>query len=232
MSSSWLPLESTPEVLTPFVRKLGCPAPWGFTDVFGLDDELLAMVPQPCAALVLLFPCAAISAERPRELRREAPPQNMFFAQQHDDCGNACGTIAIIHSVANAAASGRLALDAGPLADLIRDAPRDVAARGRALVAADKIRDLSNSTAAAGETRGAGTDDNQGQHYVALVEVDGSLWELDGRNLGEDGVAFPVCHGPTSSATFLADAAAVIKHDFVSRDPTNLNFSILAFAQL
>lgn len=31
----WLPLESNPDVLNPFVARLGCPDAWGFTDVFG-----------------------------------------------------------------------------------------------------------------------------------------------------------------------------------------------------
>ena len=39
----WLPLESNPEVLNPFLWKLGVPGEWGFCDVFGLDPELLAM---------------------------------------------------------------------------------------------------------------------------------------------------------------------------------------------
>ena len=41
----WLPLESNPEVLNPFVRRMGLPADWGFADVFGLDpvrERLLA----------------------------------------------------------------------------------------------------------------------------------------------------------------------------------------------
>lgn len=93
-------------------------------------------------------------------------------------------------------------------------------------------RSLSNGTAAAGETHGAGTEDNQGQHYLALVPMGGLLWELDGRNIDDDGVAFPFCHGATSESTFLADAAAVVQDQFIKRDPSNPNFSMLALAKL
>lgn len=116
------------------------------TDVYGLDHALLALVPQPCVALILLFPYTAISKDRRRELcSRRAdqplPPAELFFAQQHDECGNACGTIALIHSVVNAATSGSIQLEANsPLVNFLRDAPGDTQARGHALVAAEVIR--------------------------------------------------------------------------------------------
>lgn len=225
--ASWLPIESTPDVVTKLVRELGCPAPWGFCDVFGLDDELLQMVP-PCSGLILLFPAEKMSADRYRELRErrgEAPP--VFFAQQHDECGNACGTIAVIHCVANAG----LELS-GPLQRFVESAPAGIAEKGRALVAATDIRELSNKAAAAGETIGAGTDDNGCAHYVAFVRVQGRLVELDGRTIDDDGVAFPVCHGTTTQETFLSDVARVVCEDFIARDPANINFSMLAFAQI
>ena len=94
---TWLPLESNPEILNGFAKRLGCPSAWGFVDVFGLDDELLCMIPQPCAALCLLFPSKNISKPRRAELRARvaAAPQTispkLWFATQHDDVGNACG---------------------------------------------------------------------------------------------------------------------------------------------
>ena len=121
----WLPLESNPEVLNPFLWKLGVPGEWGFCDVFGLDPELLAMVPRPCMALCLLFPCEKIAKERRPALRAarrdrveadKADPDNdearirneaeggVFFLEQVQGTGNACGTVACLHAVGNAVA--------------------------------------------------------------------------------------------------------------------------------
>ena len=39
-----------------FLHKMGMPKLWAMTDVYGLDDMLLDMLPQPVVALMLLFP--------------------------------------------------------------------------------------------------------------------------------------------------------------------------------
>ena len=53
----WLPIESNPEVMNKFLHNCGLPKDqWAVTDVFGLDEPLLAMLPQPVLSLMLLFP--------------------------------------------------------------------------------------------------------------------------------------------------------------------------------
>mmetsp|Transcript_9833 Transcript_9833/g.13643 ORF Transcript_9833/g.13643 Transcript_9833/m.13643 type:complete len:239 (+) Transcript_9833:56-772(+) len=227
--NEWLPVESSPQVLTDLARSMGVDAPWGLSDVYGLDQEVLAMVPQPVGGLLFLFPSKNAPA---RQLQNENAPASTFYMQQLDDATNACGTVALLHCIGNTA--DLQPISNSPLDVFLRQARilPDPYARGCALVAADDLRQLSNAAARRGETSGAGTSDNQDQHYLAFVCVDNTLIQLDGRHLDQHGQAIPVVHGRTTRETLLSDAATIIKRDFVSRDPSNLNFSLLAFCQL
>ena len=52
----WAALESNPTVMTEFCHKAGVPSDWQVVDVWGVDPDPLAFVPQPVVSLVLLFP--------------------------------------------------------------------------------------------------------------------------------------------------------------------------------
>uniref|UniRef100_A0A0E0DGQ2 Ubiquitin carboxyl-terminal hydrolase n=1 Tax=Oryza meridionalis TaxID=40149 RepID=A0A0E0DGQ2_9ORYZ len=103
MGKRWLPLEANPEVMNQFMWGLGVPAEAGFCDVYGLDDEMLAMVPQPVLAVILLYP-----QDRKKEsvaspsstVESKKLSKNVYFTKQ--TIGNACGTVGIIHAIGNA----------------------------------------------------------------------------------------------------------------------------------
>lgn len=108
-------------------------------------------------------------------------------------------------------------------------------ARGAALLAEKSVQEMSDQTAAAGTTEGAGTDDAQGQHFIAFVNRGGCLYELDGRNFSRqdtDADAMPFCHGATTDDSFLSDAAKVIREDVMARDPESINFNITALCKI
>ena len=44
------------QVMNLFLRKLGVPDQWSVQDVWGLEPDLLAMLPTPVLGIMLLFP--------------------------------------------------------------------------------------------------------------------------------------------------------------------------------
>jgi ubiquitin carboxyl-terminal hydrolase L3 len=55
---------------------------WNITDVYGLDDEMLDMVPKPVASLLLLFPITAKVLELEKEKQEQiADEKNVVQCQ-------------------------------------------------------------------------------------------------------------------------------------------------------
>ena len=107
MGKKWLPLESNPEVMSAFAHTLGLPSDVGFHDILGFDPDLLAMVPQPVHAVLLLFPITPTSEKaKDEEAEALAKPgavndvsEGVYYMRQ--TIGNACGTIGVLHAVGN-----------------------------------------------------------------------------------------------------------------------------------
>lgn len=223
-SVKWLPLESNPEVMNQFLKYLGIPSKWAVTDVFSLDDELLALVPQPVLAVLLLFPITAKDEFSQKEegdssARESNISDKVYFMKQ--TIKNACGTVALIHSVANNLDQLNLDVDS-PLQKFLSSTKQmSPEKRGKELENNLDIGSGHESCAQQGQTEAPNVDDDINLHFVALVNVSGQLYELDGRKPA------PIVHGPTSDDSFLKDAAGVCK-EFMKRDPENVRFTVLA----
>ncbi|KAH9475517.1 Ubiquitin carboxyl-terminal hydrolase 3 [Psilocybe cubensis] len=106
-AGKWIPLESNPEVFNFWAKKAGLVTSQAhFEDIYGLDDDMLAIVPRPVKAVVLLFPIDADGearrAEEDSKIAREGQPKidnTIFWVKQ--TISNACGTIGLIHALAN-----------------------------------------------------------------------------------------------------------------------------------
>ncbi|KAG1680446.1 Ubiquitin carboxyl-terminal hydrolase isozyme L3 [Nymphon striatum] len=212
-------------IVLQYLLNLGISSKWKIVDVFGLDDELLPMIPQPTAALILLFP----ANKKNSEFRTKQVEQIQSSGQTLDDSlyfccqtiRNACGTIALLHSIANN--TDKIELDADkPLKKFLNLTMKmSSVERGAALEKDENICAVHEACAQEGQTEAPDREESVNLHFIAFVQKEGHLYEFDGNR------PFPVNHGPSDSETFLKDAAKVCK-EYMSRDPTEVRFTVMA----
>lgn len=231
----WLPLESNPEALNGFIRRVGVEPGPEYNDVLGLHEDLLFSVPQPVIAVTLLFPSKAVRRSRDDEPSKDdvggnklEAPESTFYLTQHKDFGNACGTIGAVHVIGNLFRFGRIKLRPdSPIHKFVNDcAGKSPDQIGWDLCDASDLHEASESAAKSEkcQTRTPGRNDKVDCHFIAFVEIDGRLVELDGCR------GAPIDHGPTCQEVFLQDCARVIQEEFMARAPGDHNFSVLALS--
>ncbi|KAM4796658.1 ubiquitin carboxyl-terminal hydrolase isozyme L3 isoform 2-T2 [Rhinophrynus dorsalis] len=177
-----------------------------------MDPELLSMVPRPVCAVLLLFPVTEkyelFRAEEEEKIKSHGQEMNSSVYFMKQTISNACGTIGLIHAVAN----NREKLDFE-----CDSALKKFLEESLSLSPEERAKFLEKDEAPS-------IDDKVDLHFVAFVHLQGHLYELDGRK------PFPVNHGQTSDDTLLEDAIEVCKK-FMQRDPDELRFTVVAFSK-
>ncbi len=203
-------VENNPEVMSSLVHKLGLSQKLAFHDVFSIDEpELLAFVPRPAHALLLVFPVSETyeksrvqeDKDRP-EYQGHGPEEEVIWYKQ--TIGNACGLIGLLHGVSNGAARSNIgqfqcwlqpynlsilrnASEQGSnLAKLLDDAiPLKPVERADLLYESDALESAHQAAATGGDTSAPAADDSVDLHYVCFVKSKNNhLWEMDGRRKG------------------------------------------------
>jgi ubiquitin carboxyl-terminal hydrolase L3 len=178
-----------------------------------------------------LYPSDKISHSRREEFAERCLPASpdanggVFYLHQHSQFGNACGTIACVHSVLNNPDSISLS-DGSPL-QVFRDsnASLDADSLGWALADATSVHEASEESASGGQTETPDRDDHVDNHFITFVMHGGRLLELDGTQAG------PIDHGSVDPSVFLPLVATIVQEQFMARDPTNLNFNLTALCK-
>ncbi|XP_057583604.1 ubiquitin carboxyl-terminal hydrolase isozyme L1 isoform X1 [Hippopotamus amphibius kiboko] len=210
---------SSPQVLA----RLGVASQWRFEDVLGLEEESLGSVPAPACALLLLFPLTAqhenFRKKQIEELKGQEVSPKVYFMKQ--TIGNSCGTIGLIHAVANN--QDKLEFEDGSvlkqfLSETEKLSPED---RAKCFEKNEAIQAAHDAVAQEGQCR---VDDKVNFHFILFNNVDGHLYELDGR------MPFPVNHGTSSEDSLLQDAAKVCR-EFIEREQGEVRFSAVALCK-
>uniref|UniRef100_A0A667YW57 Ubiquitin carboxyl-terminal hydrolase n=1 Tax=Myripristis murdjan TaxID=586833 RepID=A0A667YW57_9TELE len=213
----WSAMEINPEMMS----KLGVGGSWRFVDVLGLEGEPLSSVPTPCCALMLLFPLTQQHESfRQQQADKVSGDSEVYFLKQ--TVVNSCGTVAMLHAVANNKGKMEFGTDSALKKFLDETAGLSPDDRAKRLENNQAIREAHDDVAAQGQCRPEA--DKVNFHFIAFVNVNGQLYEMDGRMGG------PVKHGATKDESFITDAASVCR-GFMEREQGEVRFSAVALCR-
>eukprot|EP01071_Lankesteria_metandrocarpae_P003742 Lankesteria_metandrocarpae@DN315_c0_g1_i1.p1 len=215
---SMLPLEANPEVLTNFGKKLGLNEKLVFSDVYGTEDWAIEMLPGRPVAYLLVFTINDKNEAGSRHKADEKASEKVWFTNQ--TVSNACGTVAVLHAVGNTRAEFP-PKEHSYLAKYF-DKASDVqpAARGKMLETDNDILEAHRSVETEGQSHVPAHEQKVREHFTALVEKDGDIYELDGRMPG------PINHG-SSKGDFPRQGLTVLRKEYMD-DKDDIKFSLLA----
>ncbi|KAG7093862.1 hypothetical protein E1B28_007500 [Marasmius oreades] len=210
-SGRWIPLECNPEVLNSWANNAGLePKAFQFNDVYGFDEELLAMVPKPVKAVLLLFPIS-----EPLEMKRKEEDEKIH----ESTVGGHRKDIVWIKQ------TSKVSLKPGSPLDQFVQVCRDKSPADRAQLLETTPLFANIHAVAAGTGQSAvPTNLDTDLHFTCFVASSGEagtrIWELDGRRKG------PVDRGLVN-AEFLKDVANMIKETYVAQS-SSIQFGMVA----
>ncbi|CAE7227458.1 unnamed protein product [Rhizoctonia solani] len=228
----WIPLESNPDVFNAWSGNLGLTTKlYDFSDVYGLDPELLEMVPAPSKAIVLLFPITDAIDQKAKDdderLAKEEHPHidpTLIYIRQ--TISNACGTIGLLHAILN---SNITLTPRSPLAQFLELCKgRTPEERGKLLEETTLFAKAHMDAATSGQSDVPAPDHlDTNLHFACFVIApspetqEKRLIELDGRRAG------PVDHGPCEQEKLLESVAKIVKERYIPVS-SSINFSMLS----
>ena len=174
-----VPLESNPEVFTDFAHKLGLSPLLAFTDIFSLDDpEMLAFLPRPVQAVILLFPVTKAYEELKNAEPVEELNDKVIWMKQI--VKNACGLYALLHVLLNI--PDGLIVQQSAVANFRRHLLQGNA--DPVTLVQNIAKELYTNYSQQGQTEAPPAEENVELHFVCFVERPDGIYELDGRRNG------------------------------------------------
>jgi len=188
------------------------------------------MVPEPVIAVLVIFP---ITEEHEKHRRQEEErsrgtkpdySQAIYFTKQ--TIGNACGSIAVIHSLANNLEKFQLDQHK-PLAQFLETTKlMTPEQRAEHLKHALDMASANDEIAEEGESKVVERDEHVNLHFVCFINVNGELYELDGRQ------QHPIKHSttPANGTDLLRNTKDVILK-LIQNVGDDIRFSMMALTK-
>ncbi|RGP60968.1 ubiquitin carboxyl-terminal hydrolase l3 [Fusarium sporotrichioides] len=230
---AFIPLEANPQLMTTLIHKLGVSDALEIHDVYSLTEpELLAFIPRPALALLLVFPISAVYESQRMaedslvdEYKGKGDTEPVLWWPQ--TIRNACGLMGLLHAVTNG--NARNFIEEGSTLDTVikRSMPLDPRGRAKVLESTPELATAHKEAATQGDTAAPDAEDDVELHYVCFAKgMDNGLWELDGRRKG------PIRRGDLdeNEDVLSSKGLALGALKFLEREGADLRFSAVALA--
>ncbi|GFG04525.1 ubiquitin carboxyl-terminal hydrolase isozyme L3, putative [Aspergillus udagawae] len=182
---TFIPLENNPDVLSRLCENLHISGGLGFHDIISTSPAFLQECYfRPCHALIVLAEGpiyqAARSAVNPTipEYKGSGPSEPVIWMKQ--TIGHACGLMALLHVVFNL--EGGRYVRPGTALDLLRQQAIRLRPTERAqlLYNSSFLEEVHMDAASRGSSNVPSPREDNRHHFLAFVQTDGKVWELNG----------------------------------------------------
>ncbi|KAK6461950.1 hypothetical protein DFJ63DRAFT_288143 [Scheffersomyces coipomensis] len=228
---SVIPLESNPTIFSDLAHNVGLSPVLGFHDVYSLTDpDLLAFLPKPIYALVLLFPLTANyeslrkSEDKPKkDYENELIDEIKWFKQT---IGNGCGLYALLHALSNL--PKELIIQNSLLSNFLKKVNNRLSIQETATLVEnlESSIKLDENFGEKGQTEAPSPDAQIDLHFITFVKgKNNHIYELDGRRKG------PIDLGLTELESVIDDPNVTKKIQFYMNnadEENRIKFNIMA----
>ncbi|KAJ5741134.1 hypothetical protein N7493_001006 [Penicillium malachiteum] len=181
---TFIPLENNPETLSRLCKNLGISPTLTFHDIFSTSPDLLASIPRPVRAIILLVHAPIYHAARSSielttpEFQNSGESKPIIWMKQ--TIGHACGLMALLHCVFNLK-NGRYLVPGSKLYSIQEKAIElELAECAKLLYDSEFLEAAHMDAAAQGSSAAPSPHDDNHHHFIGFVQTPGGVWELNG----------------------------------------------------
>jgi ubiquitin carboxyl-terminal hydrolase L3 len=180
-SVQWPALESDPEIFTNYAQKMGLKSSHTFNEIFSLDEDMLSMAQGP--AVIFCFNYNKNGPKRVLDESKFVETSTIpYYMKQSGTLDLACGIIAMLHCLGNS----KVEFEDGSVLQKYFEKAKNLSAEERSacLENCNDFKQAHVQFASQGQSSIPQTSEQCNYHFIAYVNVDGKLYELDGLKKG------------------------------------------------
>ena len=177
----WPPLESDPEIFNNYTNSLGLDDSLKFQELYSLDYKEMQVIETPVISLIVSYEKKVPFALE--DIHKKGKNFLPFFMKQTEILDNACGLIAILHSLGNNISGDKVILkENSVLSKFFNEAIKidEPVNKAKLLEECNEFKNAHAEYAGQGQSNFCSEQDDVKNHFVAFIYHEGNLVECDG----------------------------------------------------